>query len=232
LGEEGACLDETVPSPPDRLDRLLLLDIGGVLLENVLEHKWWQRLALRSGRPVGELEQIFTNDLKPALWTGRMPISEFWGRLATVVDPNNPGLPRELEDELAADLRPLPAISRVAEWVCYVHVGLLSNHVSEWLDPYITRFRLQAACDSILVSDQTGLRKPDPRAFQGALDQWQHPPDTVLCADDSETNLAVASQLGMATLLAAPPGRWEGQVDRWIEEIRAGTGESAGNLDG
>lgn len=203
-----------------------------MLLEKVLEHKWWQRLALRSGRPAGELEQIFTDDLKPALWTGRMPVSEFWERLGAVVDPDNPGLPRELECELAADLRPLPAISRVTEWAWRVHVGLLSNHVSEWLEPYIARFGLQTACDFILVSDQTGLQKPDPRAFRCALDQWQHPPDTVLCADDSETNLAAASHLGMATLLATPPGRWERQVDRWIKETQAGTSGPAGNLDG
>jgi putative hydrolase of the HAD superfamily len=206
-----------VSSPPEKLDRLLLLDIGGVLLDNVLGHEWWERLARRSGHSAAELEQIFTSDLKPLLWTGRMSPSEFWGRLAMTVNPSVAGLREQLQRELADDLRPLPAMARVAEWASRVHIAMLSNHVSEWLEPHIARFGLRAACDFILISDQTGLRKPDRRAFQRALDQWSKPPSTVLYADDDETNLAVASEIGMATLLAAPPGQWEKRVDRWIE---------------
>jgi len=206
-----------VISPPYKLDKLLLLDIGGVLLENVLEHDWWKRLARRSGRSAAELEQIFTNELKPLLWTGRMSLPEFWERLTVAVSPAAPGLPQELRRELADDLRPLPAISRVVEWACRVHVALLSNHVSEWLEPHIARFGLRDACDFIVVSDQTGLQKPDRRAFQCALDQWLKPPNTVLYVDDNEANLVVASAMGMSTLLATPTGRWEIEVDRWIE---------------
>ncbi len=215
--DEDSCLDSSVTSPPEKLDKLLLLDIGGVLLDKVLDHEWWNRLARRSGRPAAELEQIFTSDLKPPLWTGTMSPSEFWERLAIAVAPGIPSLPQQLKRELANDLRPLPAISRVAEWARHVHVALLSNHVSEWLEPHIAEFGLRDACEFILVSDRTGLRKPDRRAFQCALDQWQKPSSTVLYADDNETNLAVASEMGMSTLLATPPGRWERHVDRWIE---------------
>ena len=146
-----------------------------------------------------------------------MSPAEFWERLAVAVAPGTPSLPQQLQHELTDDLTPLPAISRVVEWACYVHVALLSNHVSEWLEPHIARFGLRDACDFILVSDRTGLRKPDRRAFQCALDQWRKPPSTVLYADDDETNLAVASDMGMATLLAKPPRRWERHIDRWIE---------------
>lgn len=181
----------------------------------MLEHDWWKRIAQRSGRSAAELEQIFTNELKPSLWTGGMSLSEFWDRLAVAVAPGAPSRSQELQRELADDLRPLPAISRVVEWACRVHVALLSNHVSEWLEPHIARFGLRDTCDFILVSDQTGLRKPDRRAFQCALDQWLKPPNTVLYVDDNETNLVVASEMGMSTLLATPTGRWEREVDRW-----------------
>jgi FMN phosphatase YigB (HAD superfamily) len=62
-----------------------------------------------------------------------------------------------------------------------------------------------------------GMTEPDRRAFQCALDQWLKPPNTVLYVDDNETNLVVASEMGMSTLLATPTGRWEREVDRWIE---------------
>jgi putative hydrolase of the HAD superfamily len=196
---------------------LLLLDIGGVLVENALRDEWWERLARRSGRSAAELEAIFLSDLKPGLWTGSISPAEFWERLAVLVDPGSPGLPGQLRRELADDLRPLPAITRVAGWACRVHVGLLSNNVSEWLDPHLIRFGLHDACDFILISDRTGFRKPERRAFQCALDAWREPPDTVLCVDDSAANLAVASGMGMATLLATPASRWDRHVDRWIE---------------
>jgi putative hydrolase of the HAD superfamily len=195
-----------------------MLDVGGVLLSNIFGPQWWKRLAQRSGRPAAELEQIFTTDLKPPLWTGAMSPSEFWRRLATAVAPGISGFPQQLKRELANDLRPLPAISRVAEWARRVHVGLLSNHVSEWLEPHIVGFGLRDACDFILVSDRTGLRKPDHRAFQHALDHWQMPSNTILYADDNKANLAVASEMGMPTLLVTPSGRWEKHVDNWIEQ--------------
>jgi HAD superfamily hydrolase (TIGR01509 family) len=218
-------LDKTGCSMPYQLDSLLLLDIGGVLLENVLRAEWWKRLAQRSGHPAAELEQMFACRIKPALWTGRMSPSDFWKLLATVVDPDDPGLCRQLQRELKEDLQPLPAIFRIAEWARQVHVALLSNNVSEWLEPHIARFELHDACDFILISDQTGLRKPDRRAFQCALDQWRKPSSTVLCVDDNENNLSVASEIGMATLLAVPSGGWERQVDRWIEaQLRAAAG--------
>ena len=205
---------------PDRNPSLLLLDVGGVLLENVLRDEWWKRLAHRSGRSAAELEQIFTHDFKPGLWTGRISPADFWRRLAVVVDPEVSGLPQQLQHELADDLRPLPAISRVAEWARQVHVALLSNNVSEWLEPHLVRFGLRDSCDFIMVSDKIGFRKPDPCAFQCALDEWGKPPNTVLCVDDNEANLAVASEIGMVALLAAPSGRWDRRVDRWIEGQR------------
>jgi putative hydrolase of the HAD superfamily len=125
-------------------------------------------------------------------------------------------LQRELEDAL----RPLPAIARVTEWARQVHVALLSNNVAEWLRPHFIRFGLYDSCDFIMVSDQTGLRKPERSAFQHVLDAWRKPPNTVLCVDDNETNLAVASEIGMATLLATQSDRWDRHVDRWIERQR------------
>lgn len=204
----------------DRNASLLLLDVGGVLLENVLRNDWWKRLSHRSGRSAAELEQIFTRDFKSDLWTGRISPSDFWKRLAVVVDPEISGLPQQLQRELADALRPLPAISRVREWARQVHVALLSNNVSEWIEPHLARFGLYDSCDFIMVSDKTGLRKPDLCAFQCALEEWGKPPNTVLFVDDNETNLAVASEIGMTALLAVPSGRWERHVDRWIEGRR------------
>lgn len=213
-------LARKTPCLSAKLTSLLLLDVGGVLLENVLRDEWWKRLAHRSGRSAAELAQIFTSDLKSGLWTGRISSSDFWQRLAVLVDPDMPGLPQQLQHELADDLRPLPAIARVTEWARQVHVALLSNNVTEWVRPHFIRFGLYDSCDFIMVSDQTGLRKPERSAFQGALDVWRKPPNTVLFVDDNETNLAVASEIGMATLLAAPSDRWDRHIDRWIERQR------------
>jgi hypothetical protein len=71
LARKTACLSA-------KLSSLLLLDVGGVLLENVLRDEWWERLSHRSGRSAVELEKIFTSELKPGLWTGRISPSDFW----------------------------------------------------------------------------------------------------------------------------------------------------------
>lgn len=73
------------------------------------------------------------------------------------------------------------------------HSKVLSEHgVYDAFDP-----------QKVFLSHEIHERKPNPKAYIIALERLGADPENVLFIDDSESNLVVARQLGMQTLLAA-----------------------------
>ena len=99
-------------------------------------------------------------------------------------------------------LRPRPEVldliqrSRAAG----IRVGLLSNSWGEGeYDPY-QGYDLDSIFDAVVISGDTGTRKPDPAIYLIAADQLGIPPRECVFADDYAANLRVAEELGMATV--------------------------------
>lgn len=81
-----------------------------------------------------------------------------------------------------------------------VRIWGLSNY-SPWMEILRSRLLLDRFFEEIVVSYQTGFRKPDVRAFTSLLARSEIPPDRCLFVDDRLANVEAARQLGMDTLL-------------------------------
>jgi putative hydrolase of the HAD superfamily len=57
-----------------------------------------------------------------------------------------------------------------------------------------------ALFDHVIESSKAGVRKPDPRAYELALEALGHPADEVVFLDDLGINLKPARAMGMATI--------------------------------
>jgi putative hydrolase of the HAD superfamily len=68
-------------------------------------------------------------------------------------------------------------------------------------DPY-GPFNLDDRFDVVVLSDQVGLRKPDPRIFELTAERLGLPAAECVFADDTEDNLPPAQELGMGVLHA------------------------------
>jgi putative hydrolase of the HAD superfamily len=81
-----------------------------------------------------------------------------------------------------------------------VPVGVLSNSwgTGEY-DPY-RGYDLEANFDAVVVSDQVGLRKPDPQIYIRTAAGIGVPPDECVFVDDTAANLPGAVELGMAVV--------------------------------
>jgi putative hydrolase of the HAD superfamily len=81
-----------------------------------------------------------------------------------------------------------------------IRVAALSN---SWgtgdYDPY-AGWELDDLFDAVVISDQVGLRKPDPEIFRLTASKIGLPPGECLFVDDTEHNLPGARDLGMGTL--------------------------------
>jgi epoxide hydrolase-like predicted phosphatase len=104
---------------------------------------------------------------------------------------------------ILAELRPChPVLELVARTRdAGIATAVLSN---SWgtgtYDPY-AGYDLEHRFDAVVISDQVGLRKPDPQIYRLCVDKIGISPLECVFVDDTEHNLPAAEQLGMATVL-------------------------------
>lgn len=81
------------------------------------------------------------------------------------------------------------------------HLHGLSNWSEEKFRQVRQKFAFFNLFDSILVSGEVKLAKPDPRIYQVFLQRIGQPAADCLFIDDSAANIAAARQLGFGTIL-------------------------------
>lgn len=80
-------------------------------------------------------------------------------------------------------------------------IFILSNNFLERVEYYKNFPFLEEIADKIYYSWQTGFVKPDIRAYQKILSDYNLKPEECLYFDDSKNNVEVATQLGIKSFL-------------------------------
>lgn len=111
------------------------------------------------------------------------------------------------EDEFARDVRrcfaTMPA-SATATLVPHLkeagyQLAILSNHVTEWVRPFLAHNHLEQYFNPILISSEIRLAKPDPRIAQYTLQAVGHLHNPCACVfiDDKQENIDVMCAAGL-----------------------------------
>ncbi|MPZ19820.1 MAG: HAD-IA family hydrolase [Luteitalea sp.] len=79
-------------------------------------------------------------------------------------------------------------------------VGMLSNGIPEVMARLRAERALDEWFDTVVVSYELGIVKPDPAIYQACLDRLNVAPARALFVDDRRENVDVAAQLGWQTL--------------------------------
>ncbi|HEX6520961.1 MAG TPA: HAD family phosphatase [Streptosporangiaceae bacterium] len=101
-----------------------------------------------------------------------------------------------------ADLRPRREVLELVRRVraAGIRAGVLSNSWgSGEYDPY-KGYDLEREFDAVVISDQVGLRKPDPAIYLRTAVEMGVPADECVFVDDTAANLPAAEELGMAVV--------------------------------
>ncbi|MEI7645315.1 MAG: HAD family hydrolase [Chloroflexales bacterium] len=150
--------------------RALILDVGGVLLQLApaeRERRWEQRLGLAPG----EMARALTGtNLMARATRGQVSAEAIWAllgqRLALTADQlhqiQHRYLPEEgLDPAMVALLRQLRP---------RYHLALLTNAWSDARAVLSARFGLDQLVDTIVISAEVGMAKPDPAMYHLILD--------------------------------------------------------------
>lgn len=114
-----------------------------------------------------------------------------------------------------ADLRPCPPVLDLVAQArrAGIATAVLSNSLGAGKVDLYEGYELQDRFDAVVISDQVGLRKPDPAIYELAIEHLGVPAARCVFVDDTAHNLPAARALGMATVHFT-------QVQASVAEIR------------
>ena len=98
--------------------------------------------------------------------------------------------------------------------------GLVTNNAREFRESWRPLLPLQELFDTVIDSSEVGVRKPDPRIFELALDGIGGvPAERCIFLDDFEGNVGAAERLGMAGIrVGADVDAAIAELDRLLED--------------
>lgn len=193
------------PSPPSKLNRVsyqgLILDFGGVVTTDLFAE--WSAFCVREGLEPGAFARVLNDDQEGRhafedVEAGKISQREFEVTLGHLLGIEDHGLLTRALDGLRPRTEVLDLIHRARS--AGIRVGLLSNSWGDGeYDPY-AGYDLDSIFDAVVISGDTGTRKPDAAIYLIAADELGVPPGECVFADDTAANLPVAEELGMATV--------------------------------
>ncbi len=195
----------------------MILDFGGVVTTDFYGalDAFSERAGLDAGAFVRVLREVPEGRAAlAAVESGKLPQREFEQVMGRLLGLDDKGL---LEKALS-DLSPRPEIIDLTRRARTkgVRVAALSN---SWgtgdYDPY-AGWELDDLFDAVVISDQVGLRKPNPEIFRLTASKIGLPPGECLFVDDTEHNLPGARNLGMGTLFFTGADSEVAEIERLI----------------
>ena len=180
--------------------RAVILDFGGVLL-HLGDPRPHEALAHQLGISVNELRhEIFDGPLSVAAQRGDISPTELWSSLAAKW-----GWPPSRGAELAqAFWKGVQVDEVLPRWLRSLRptyrTGLLSNAWSDLRD-ILHYLGLADAFDTMVISAEERLLKPDPAIYRLVLRRLAVQPHQAVFVDDREENIAAAQALGMHAVL-------------------------------
>ena len=122
----------------------------------------------------------------------------FWKECAEYLNTD----PKKLKkDMMKFDGYNKKTISLIKKLKKHYKVGLLSNHIEDWLEEIIQKRKLDKLFDVIVTSYDSKLAKPDIKIFKEVITKLKVKPQECVFIDDIKTNIPPAQKLGMKTIL-------------------------------
>jgi epoxide hydrolase-like predicted phosphatase len=180
--------------------KALIFDFGGVLVrtsDRSLRARWEGRLALADG----QAEYIvFGGETGWDVQLGTISDAAHWRRLGARLGLDDVTLARFRDDFFAGDELDLDLVAYLGRLRARYHVGLLSNAGDNAHLAFAEKWAILDCFDSVTISAEEGLMKPDARIFRLALARAGVEPAEALLVDDARANVEGARQIGMQAL--------------------------------
>lgn len=180
----------------------LILDFAGVLTTNMVEviSEFERREGLRAGAFLRMWADPRGQELYRRLEVGEIDQRDWNEGFGSLLNVNS----TNLMGRVLYTLDPAYEVLEVARAArsAGVRTAVLSNSLGDDPhDPYLP-YRLHDVFDVVVMSTDLGIRKPDPAIFRYTLDKLGVAARSSVFADDTETNVSMANELGIFAIHA------------------------------
>lgn len=98
-------------------------------------------------------------------------------------------------------------------------MAILSDDNIRWSRYLRQKFDIDRYFDAVCISGETGITKPDERAFKIALERLGCRAQECVFIDDRPRNLSAAQALGIRAVLLGSSGGWQGERASSFDEL-------------
>jgi epoxide hydrolase-like predicted phosphatase len=189
-----------MPGPAyDETYRAACFDFGGVLTTSV-----WDSFAAfcrDEGLDPDAVKNLFRNDPQAlaelrGLETGTLTEADFERTFGARLGLENPD---GLIDSMFAGMTPVPSMVDVVRELR--QAGLLTGLISNsWSTAHYDRDLLSELFDTVVISAEVGLHKPQPEIYRLAAERLGVDPEQCLFVDDLRENCEGAEAVGMTAI--------------------------------
>jgi epoxide hydrolase-like predicted phosphatase len=177
--------------------RATIWDLGGVILrteDHRYREKWEKRLGLED-RGLDKL--IFRNKVSQLASIGQASVSDIWESIREELNLSDEDLEQMREDFFAHDRIDEYLLAYIRRLHGPYKTGMITNawpDVRHWIE---NEWKIADAFDSILISAEVGIVKPDPAIYTLSLQALDVQPDEAIFIDDFIENIEGAKSAGM-----------------------------------
>jgi len=189
-----------MPATPSAI-RALIFDYGGVIMRTQSDEPR-RRLADRLGVTAEELySAVFDSEAIRRVELGQLTALECGQEvLAQFGLSSEKEIDRFWREFFSGDALDSELVAHIRRWRRCYKIALLSNFAGNLDDHVHNKLGIGDCFDEIIVSARVGLRKPDVRIYQLALERLQVEADEAVFVDDMRANVEGASAAGMRAI--------------------------------
>lgn len=186
--------------------KAVIFDLGDVLVRTIddsLRTAWEQKLNLAPGQAE---HIVFGGETGWAVQLGQISDAGHWRWIQARLNLSDEAVARFHDDFFAGDRLDRGLLAYIGRLRSRYHVGLLSN-TTDRLREMLTGepWGIIECFDSVTISAEEGVMKPDPRIYRIALARAGAQPGEALFVDDALRNIEGARACGMGTLHYVDP---------------------------
>jgi putative hydrolase of the HAD superfamily len=185
--------------------RAIFFDLGGVILRTEYQAPR-QYLAERLNMEYDDLVRlVFESETSRKASIGTLTADEHWAALMVRLKRPASDAQKIRDEFFGGDVldHELIQLIRALRGQSY-KTGLISNAWND-LRQYVTNQKFDDAFDSITISAEVGVVKPEARIYQVALEQLQIQANEAVFVDDFQVNIEGCEKVGMQGILFKDP---------------------------
>ena len=197
--------------------RVVFFDFGGVIQRTEYQAPR-QQVAQRFGMEYDDIDNIvFNSPTARQATVGEVPVEKHWEAVAKRLKVSKEDVAAVEREFFAGDVIDHSIVEYLRSLRPRYKTGLISNAWSDMRE-YLVRQKLADAFDTLTISAEVGVAKPEAKIYQFALEQAQVKAEAAVFVDDVPANIEACEALGMKGILFRDPLKAMNELKKLLKE--------------